>query len=210
MKVAILSESPADEAAIRILVAAILGRKTQEVSLEPIRTRGWSGVMNILPVVVPRLHYHTDADALAVVVDSDDSPIHQPSHDKSGGADMECRLCRLRYEVNLHTSKLRTVAGRSIIKTALGLAVPAIEAWYLCGLDPQVNEATWARKLAHENITYTRKSLKKHVYGYERPSRIVETTRAIEAANRLAADVPLLEQLFPNGFRAFADDVRSW
>ena len=40
MKVAVLSESPADEAAIRILIDGILGRPTQSADMPPIRTRG--------------------------------------------------------------------------------------------------------------------------------------------------------------------------
>ena len=40
MKVAVLSESPADEAAIRILIDGILGRPTQPADMPPIRTRG--------------------------------------------------------------------------------------------------------------------------------------------------------------------------
>jgi hypothetical protein len=97
-----------------------------------------------------------------------------------------------------------------MIKTAIGLAVPAIEAWYRCGLDPHVNEATWARKLKSEKVVYTRRSLKFRVYGTERPSIKLETARAIEAANQLANDLSVLEGLFPCGFGAFARDVRSW
>ena len=71
MKVAILSESPADEAAIRILIDGIIGGPTQPADMPPIRTRGVSGVFTILPTVLKHLHYRTDADALVIVVDSD-------------------------------------------------------------------------------------------------------------------------------------------
>lgn len=210
MKVAILSESSADEAAIRILLENILGRKIQEVPSLPLRSRGWPSVIRVLPTVLKYLHYRTDAESLVVIVDSDDSPIHQSEHDVIGGKDSQCRLCQLRNVVSSETSRLRPVIGRSPIKTALGLAVPAIEAWYVCGLDPHVYEATWNRKLQSEPITYTRKTLKKTIYGTERPTIEIELEHAMKAANRLASNLSLLEQLFPSGFGAFAQDVRNW
>ena len=211
MKVAVLSESPADEAAILIFIDGILERETQKVLLPPLRARagGWPGVRNILPVVLLYLQYQTDADALAVITDSDDSPIHQSSHDEAGREDMECRLCQLRSIVAQTKNRLRPRSSGEIIKTAIGLAVPAIEAWYRCGVDQHLNEATWHRKLQGERITYTRNSLKMDVYGTERPLLEMETACAIEAATRLANDISILEQLFPNGFGALARDVRS-
>lgn len=210
MKVAILSESSTDEAAIRILLEGILSAKTQGIPSLPLRSQGWPSVIRILPAILKYLHYRTDVESLVVIVDSDDSPIHQSEHDKIGGEDLQCRLCQLRNVVSLETSRLRPVTGRSQIKTALGLAVPAIEAWYLCGLDPHVNEATWSRKLRSEPITYTRKTLKKAVYGTERPTIEIELKHATKAASRLASDLSLLEQLFPDGFGTFARDVRNW
>lgn len=210
MKVAVLSESSADEAAIRILLEGILGRGTQDVSLPPLRSRGWPSVIRVLPTVLKFLHYRTDADALVVIVDSDDSPLHQDAHDQPGGEEVRCRICQLRAVTDSEIGRLSAVPGRELIKTALGLAVPSIEAWYLCGLDPQVNEATWARRLQSELITYTRRTLKRDVYGTERPSIEIEERRAIEAANRLVADLSQLEQLFPIGFGYFARGVRNW
>jgi hypothetical protein len=210
MKLAVLSESAADEAAIRILVAGVLGRETQDISLEPLRTRGWPAVINILPVVIPRLYYHTDADALVVIVDSDDSPLHQINHEEVGQENTECRLCQLRSVVRQLKSKLNPTPSRDIIQTALGLAVPSVEAWYRCGLDPHINEATWARKLQGEKINYTRRSLKYDVYGTERPSLELETRYATEAAQRLINDIHTLERLFPSGFGPFMRDLNSW
>lgn len=211
MKVAVLSESSADESAIRILLEGVLGRGTQEIPAHPsLRSRGWPMVIRILPAVVKWLYYSTDVEALVVIADSDDSPIHQRAHEQIGGEDPKCRLCRIRDVINLETSRLSAVPGRSSLKTAAGLAVPAIEAWYLCGLDPHVNEATWARKLLSEKITYTRNSLKKTVYGTERPTIGLETRYAVEAATRLVGNLPMLEQLFPNGFSPFVRDVSGW
>lgn len=210
MKVAVLSESPADEAAIRILLEGIMGRETQGVSSLPLRSRGWPAAIKILPTVIKFLHYRTDAETLVVIADSDDSPIHRRTHEQAGGEDPQCRLCQLRRVTEVEKSRLAQVPGRDLIKSAIGLAVPAIEAWYLCGRDPQVSEATWARKLQSEKITYTRRTLKKKVYGTERPGLLLETRIAIESAKSLANNLSTLEHLFPNGFGYFAREARSW
>jgi hypothetical protein len=210
MKVVVLSESSADEAAIRILVDGILSRKTQSLSPPPLRSRGWPSVIRILPTVLKYLHYRTDADALVVIVDSDDSPVHNSSHDETGNEAARCRYCQLRQVVELENANLKPVLGRSAVKIAIGLAVPSIEAWYRCVFDSHVNEATWIRKLQGESITYTRKTLKADVYGTERPSIEIETIHALEAANKLMDDLALIEQLFPVGFGLFARDVRNW
>jgi hypothetical protein len=208
MKVAVLSESSADEAAIRILIEGILGSKTEAVSPSALRSRGWPAVIRILPNVIKFLHYRTDAEALVVVADSDDSPVHQSTHDQAGGEDARCRLCQLRTVIRVEKAQLRPIPGRASIKTAIGLAVPAIEAWYLCG--SLVNEATWARKQKSERIIYTRRSLKKSVYGTERPTIVIEERYAVEAARKLVDDLAALEKLFPNGFGYFAREVRNW
>lgn len=213
MKVAVLCESPADEVAIRILVDSLLGSETQKASLPPLRTRsgGWGDIIKVIPAVYKGLYYNYDAEALVVIADSDDSPVHQHSHDEIGKEDISCRLCQLRVAINLQKSQLRLVSHRSEIKTAIGLAVPAIEAWYRCGIDSQVSEAAWARKMQFdEKVGYTRRSLKVDVYGMEHPLIELSKARAKEAAIKLADNISLLEQLFPDGFGSFAREVRNW
>ncbi len=210
MRVAVLSESPADEAAIRILIDGILGSHTQSVDMPQIRTRGDSGVFNILPTVLKHLHYQTHADALVIVVDSDLTPVHKPEHEESGGTDERCKLCKIRQTVDSVLSQLRPVQGRPQIKVAVGIAVPAVEAWYRCGLDPHVTEAAWIAGLPSGPFPYTTRSLKEDVYETSRPSLDLETRRATEEAQRLAQDLQLLEQCFPTGFGALAREVRSW
>jgi hypothetical protein len=211
MKVAVLSESSADEAAIRILLEAILGIRTEAVPSHPsLRVRGWPMVIRVLPAIIKWLHYQTDAEALVVIADSDDSPVHEGTHELAGGEDRRCRLCQLRNVTNTEKARLTHLQNRAPLKTAIGLAVPAIEAWYVCGLDPHVNEATWKRKLQSEKITFTRNLLKKQVYGTDRPTIGIETRQAVGAAARLAADLTLIEQLFPVGFGSFAQEVRNW
>lgn len=210
MKIGIFSESPADEAAIKILVEGILGEKIEIVSSERLRPGGWSHLLQLLPATLKHLHYRTDAEALVVVIDSDDTPVHQRTHDQPGARDSRCRLCQAREILDLEKSRLTPIPGRGPIKMAVGLAVPAIEAWFLCLQDTHVNEAAWARKLESEKITYTKNSLKEALYGTKRPSIEMETAALIDAANRLVADLDMLERLFPEGFGALARDVRSW
>jgi hypothetical protein len=209
MKIAVVSESPADEAAIKILVDAIVGT---ESDLYSVRTRphGWIQVFRLLPNIVNALHYGTDVQALVVVVDSDESPVHQNFHEGLPGENPQCRLCRLRVTAGLAISRVRAIPNRASLKTAMGLAVPAIEAWYRCGLDPHVNEATWIRKLLGERITYDKRSLKMDVYGSHQPSLSMETGAAVLAATRLAENIELLELFFPTGFGCLLLDVRGW
>jgi hypothetical protein len=210
MRLAVLSEGDADEAAVTILAGGVLGVEPRRVAFRSLRSRGWPSARDLLPVVIRELYYRTDAEALVVVVDSDDSPIHRPGHDEAGGADPSCRLCSLRQMVERVKSSLNPVPGRAMVRTALGLAVPAIEAWYRCGLDLHVNEAAWARRLGGERVGYTRKSLKRDAYGMEPAPMSVKTAVAEESARRLVNDLELFERLFPDGFGALARDLRSW
>lgn len=160
MKIAVVSESLVDEAAIKILVDTIVGGESELASLRA-RPDGWTKIFETLPGIINTLHYGTDVEALVVVVDSDESPPHQKSHDQSPLTNPECRLCRLRETVRVVLTKAKPLPNRAGLKTALGLAVPAIEAWYRCGIDAHVNEVAWRRKLLGQSVGYDRRSLKK-------------------------------------------------
>jgi hypothetical protein len=95
-------------------------------------------------------------------------------------------------------------------QVAIGTAVPAIEAWYRCGLGPHVNEITCLQNPQIGSDSYTRNHLKRYVYGTERPSLTLETQQAVAAAQCLIQSLSVLESLFPNGFGSLARDVRSW
>lgn len=94
----------------------------------------------------------------------------------------------------------------------MGLAVPAIEAWYLAGLDPHVTETAWIVGMQSRRPPFTKAKLKQDVYGTDRPSLALETECAVKQARRLAepGNLELLEKNFPGGFGALAGDVRSW
>ena len=201
MKVAILSESEADESAVRILVGAILGEYIQRVDF-PRRARGWPSVLQVLPVVMKHLQYQTDADTLIVVADSNHSQFHIGEPDEACPSDQKCRLCQLQDVVLGVENRLRDVVGRTRLRTCVGLAVPAIEAWYLCGGKLGVSEAAWREGFETRKYPYTKNQLKRETYGTDRPSIGLETEHAIEHAQRLAQDLSRLEQKFPVGFGA--------
>jgi hypothetical protein len=210
MKIAIVSESPADEAAIKFLVDAIVGKVTELIVAPRLRPNGWPHVLSLLPSIVKYLHYRSDVDGLIAIVDSDDSPVHNASHQAPQVELRDCRLCLLRTTIELSVGRLSPVSGRVALKTAFGVAVPSIEAWYRCGIDPRVNENAWSRHLRGHNVNYNRRSLKVDAYGSHQPGLILETKAAVEAAKRLATNLEELERLFPNGFGSLLRDLRGW
>lgn len=208
MKLAILSESPADEAAVAVLVEAVLGEPF--VRVQPsLRARGWPSVAQVLPSIIRHLHFNTDADGLVVVVDSDDSVVHTEAHDAPDYYHPLCRMCQLRAIFRQTTKKLPVPEGRSKLLRGVGIAVPALEGWYLCGRDDTVTEEAWTKGQASGRPPYTRRELKRRTYGTERPNLYLETEIAVKEARRHARDTRRLEHDFP-GFASLATDLRGW
>lgn len=208
MKVAILSESPADETALAEVVRGVLGAPFEHVQPN-LRARGWPNVAQVLPAVIRHLHFNTGADLLAVVVDSDDSVVHTAAHEAPNYFHPGCRLCQLRAVFRQTQKRLPPAHGRARVLRCVGVAVPAIEAWYLCGRDPQVSEAAWLNGQQSGQLPYTRAQLKWRVYGTDRPSLPFETRRAVEEIQRHHGDFRRLETDFPGGFGALAKDLRA-
>jgi len=207
MKVGILSESTADEAAVRILAEAVLGRPLETVPIR-FRTRGWTAVLSTLPTAFKTLHWQLDTDGLIVVLDSDDTPVHVAAHEADGFQDADCRYCRIhRLFMKLGTSI--TPRAQPPLKFAIGLAVPAIEAWYRCGLDVHCTEAHFARE-ATTRLASLRRELKRDCYGTFPAAQAVMKQKAIEHATRLAKDISAFERHFPNGFGTLAHSLRVW
>ncbi len=207
-RLAILSESPADETALRVLVEAVLRAPVTWV-MPSLRARGWPSVAQVMPAVIRHLHFNTDADGLVVVVDSDDSVTHTAEHDAPGYFHPRCRMCQLRAIHRQTTKKFPPAHGRARILRAIGVAVPAVEAWYLCGRDERVTEEAWARGQETGVQPYTRGELKWRVYDTDRPSLAHETERALVEVARHRKDTRRLEHEFP-GFAALARDLRAW
>lgn len=209
MKLALLSESPADEAALRVLTTALLRGELTFVS-PPLRARGWPSVEQVLPAILRHLHFNTDADGLVVVVDTDDSPVHSAAHEAPGYHHPLCRICRLRAVFRRTLKNLPPAHGRTRVLRAVGVAVPAIEAWYLCGRDASVTEAAWVLGQERGQLPYTRAELKLRVYGTARPSLPREIEQALAEVARHRGDMRRLENDFPQGFGALARDLRGW
>ena len=209
MKLALLSESPADEAALRVLVEAVLGSSFTLVQ-SSLRARGWPSVEQVLPPILRYLHFNTDADGLVVVVDSDDSPVHTVEHEAPSYYHPFCRICRLRAVFRRVLKNLPPAHGRDRVLRAVGVAIPAVEAWYLCGRDTSVTEEAWIKGQATGRLPYTRRELKWRVYGTERPTLALEIKCALEEVARHRGDMRRLENDFPQGFGSLARDLRSW
>lgn len=210
MKVAVLSESAEDEAAIRILVPAILGQAIDTINTPVLRSRGWPAVRDVVPAVLAHLHTQSDVDAFVVVADADYSVVHSLVHEEPKKADRNCHLCQLRAAVEKFERKHKSTPERPAILTAVGTPVPCIEAWYLYGKDRPNSEAAWINRAEPGSKLYTRNDLKRWVYGTERPDQTRRKRHAVEEATRLAGFIGQLESSFPGGFAPFARDVRSW
>ena len=207
MKIALLSESPSDETALRVFVAAVL-KQTPQFVLPGFRARGWPNVAQLMPAVLRHLHFNTDTDVLVVVVDSDDSVVHTGEHDAPKYFHPHCRMCQLRAVYRQTMKKFPPAHGRDRILRTVGVAVPAIEAWYLCGRDASVTEAAWILGQETGRQPYTRAMLKQRVYGTDRPGLPQQTECAVREAERQRHDVRRLESDFP-GFAALAADLRA-
>lgn len=207
MKVALLSESPADEAVLRVLVGAVLPAPPT-FAAAGLRARGWPNVAQVLPAVIRHLHFNTDTAALVVTVDSDDSVVHTAAHDAPGYFHPQCRLCQLRAVFRQTARKLPPARGRERVMRCVGVAVPALEAWLLCGRDAQVGEAAWIAGQQRGQPPYTRAELKWRVYGTDRPSLPYEIHCALQEMERHRRDTRRLENDFP-GFAALAQDLRA-
>lgn len=206
MKVALLSESLADEAVLRVLVGAVLPHEPEFLPAG-FRARGWPNVAQLLPAVIRHLHFNTAADALVVTCDSDDSVVHTAEHDAPNYFHPQCRMCQLRAIFRQTVKKLPPARGRARVLRVVGVAVPALEAWLLCGRDETVGEAAWIVAQAKGRAAYSRRDLKWKVYGTDRPSLPHEIDCALREIERHRRDPRRLEFDFP-GFAALARDLR--
>ena len=201
MRVAILSESAADEAGLRVIVDALLGFKTIPVDTN-LRSRGWNAVLNVLPATAKKLHYLSDTDALVVVVDS--------NHTYLSGDQPKNRLRDFQALVESCRNQLSPVRGRVPLKIAVGVAAPAIEAWWLCRTHPQISEAAWESGLEERRDPYSKLDLKKWLYGAENSALEHMKEKMVEAAQGHQNDLAVLERAFPHGFGWLAGEIRSW
>lgn len=210
MKVVIATESPVDEAAIRVLVQGVLETVALPADRPPYGIRSWPGLLDVVKAVFLDAYYQTDADGLVLVADSDNSPLHEPTHGGSTEREKNCRLCLLRNALADASRSLKPRPGRVPFRTAVGLTVPEISAWYLDGVKPGINEAAWVNGLKQKKPPYSKPQLKRWAFGRDYLASEERIRIATEHANRLAARLDSLEQAFPVGFGSLANDLRSW
>ncbi|MHB8736909.1 MAG: hypothetical protein ACYC6M_16520 [Terriglobales bacterium] len=209
MKIGYYCESPVDRAAMAVFTEGLLGAPPEPISMD-LEGRSVPAFFSALGGVFRGVHFNSDAEGLIVVVDCDDTELHVPAHDAIPGGGEGCRLCQARKIIAQARKQLKPRQGRPELKVAIGLAVPAIEAWYLVGKNHQVGEAAWNTGLAAGRPPFTRPQLKKLVYGLDRPSLEHMTECAVREARRIILNIEAIETAFPAGFGLMAHEIRSW
>ena len=211
MKIAFLCESPADEAAIAVLVEGILGHPFSHANVPNYRAPGCTAIPRVLPLVLRSLYFGSDVDALVVVLDSNSETIHSESPNPSRRCDPDCRLCELRAIAAKERSRLTLRPERSPIRCAFGLAVPAIEAWLLSFRKSGMTEVNWitARKEKRPD-PFSREQLKRLAYGTTRISLESESAKMKEYMTEIVTDLERFRTAFPGGFGPLYDEVRIW
>jgi hypothetical protein len=159
-------------------------------------------VRNILPAISKMLQYRTDAEALVVVVDSNHSYVSR--------GEPKNRLREFQELAQRCREQLKRVPGRIPLKIAIGVAAPAIEAWWLCKSNPHISEAAWEKGLIEKREPYSKLELKRQLYCSDYSSLELMTQKMSEAAQVITADLSAIEQAFPDGFGTLARELRSW
>jgi hypothetical protein len=209
MRIGFYGESPADQAAMGVFTEGIIGEPPERISMD-LAADGVGRVLSTLRDVLIAVHYNSDAEGLVVVVDADDTDLHDSTHDFMSAENDGCRLCKCLKIIAKARNRVKPRQGRPELQIAVGLAVPSIEAWYLAGKNHQVGEAAWKTGLASGRLPFTRPQLKELVYGTNRPSIELETERATAEARRIIADMKAIESASPAGFGLMAEQIRTW
>ena len=211
MKITIFSESPNDEAVVRILVESILDEEIEEVPPpNQFRSRGIDFFLNLIPAVIKAAYYNTESEAIVLVCDSNDKPVHIPEHEEKDNKDsLKCRFCIVKRKVTETLDSLTVKPNGKMIKVAIGVAVPAIEAWLVCGKKLDVSEGKWIDKQNGKKVSYNKASLKQKIYG-ERSFKTKRIEIGIEEAKRLTKNLELLEEKFPQGFGNLSKEIKTW
>ena len=135
-------------------------------------TRGWQGVFKCARArAAPYLHYRTDAEALVVTLDSDESPVHRRVHDAQPAMAIPS-AAYAGFGGNVGRDSSRAF-GRGRAAADLGSPwappFPPIEAWCLVRLgSSQLPSPLGFRPSQSRRLPYTKKELKQRLYGSHR------------------------------------------
>lgn len=211
MRVVVLSESEADEAALRPVIAALIA--TPATFCEPVvAVRGYTGLQR--RGIIKGLYYNHGADGIVVVGDADTTELHSDAHDAPGAEPTNCRLCELRTTLAQVRAELRPVAGRRPLRTAVGVAVPAIEAWYLAGSTARPSEAGFRQRFwtpfDSGGIHAYKRALKNLAFGEGVLSWRARLEVARDYGHGMSMRLQSLRDNFPLGFGSLERDLRAW
>lgn len=105
MNVAIFTESPIDDAVLRVFTDHLLGTSTSATGLPRLASRGWPAMKRDLSAVITAIHYQSMAEAIVVCADSNGREVHAPEHiDQPSSA---CRHCELQIEASKTLARLQ-------------------------------------------------------------------------------------------------------
>src|SRR5947209_19557544 len=111
MKIGYYCESPADAAALAVFTEGILGAPPEPINMD-LEAHSVPGFFSALDGVFRGVHFNSDAEGLIVVVDCDNTELHDPAHDTPQGAAEDCRLCKVRKITTKARKQLRPRLGR--------------------------------------------------------------------------------------------------
>lgn len=209
MNVAIFTESPIDDAVLRVFTDHLLGTSTSPTSLPRLASRGWPAMKRDLPAIIRAVHYQSLAEAVVVCADANGREVHAPEH--VGQPTSACRHCELQSEASRTLDRLPATQLWHPLKVAITVPCPSIEAWLLCGRERDCTEAAWKQRREAKNAFSEIKRLKKLLYGSEAPhSHRLAIENATRRGTELLSDLGHLEWAFPNSFGVFAATVRGW
>lgn len=191
MKFAFLSESEVDQAALAAFCATRLGREIERVPC-PARVRpGWPALRTDLGPALRSLKYSAaEAELIVVCADSDGDDPRRPDN----------RRAQLQRIVDQTGMSSRVVVA---------LAMPAIEAWWLAHLHPELHEKGWLdrRECAPG---YDKLELKRRLYGTDRPLYQDAFRLMPEAARAAAVHHVQLATRFPLGLAPLLEKLSSF
>jgi hypothetical protein len=149
VKLAFISESPADEAALAAFCEHVLNRKIECVPSPARLFRGWPALKKSLSPALRSLKW-TEVDLIVVCADGDGT---DPTHPEN-------------RQQQLHDIVFQTGMRD---RTVVALAYPQIEAWWLAPLDPNLHEKGWSDRNT-TRLSYEKNGLKKRLYGTDKPN----------------------------------------